>query len=198
MRQQRTDNSRGQLPLATVATANVLVWELQLVGPTTLRIRITDAPTGLSLNGVPAMTRSSDGALPDSAVLDVNDITMEYPSSMPDGTMFTLPSKDPALRGQQGQYLAGASRTDAAPPPSLPVVFFGDGNTCGSDSINVANAGVLTTAVVGSGSPTSVIYIIVPTANLAPVALTGPTTAGPVDPGSSLRLVWDGGAWQVG
>jgi hypothetical protein len=66
-------------------------------------------PEGLSLVGVPGFAVRGSAAVPVSAVLGSNLLTLEWSLPVQPSDVIELGAQDPALRGPQGEYLSPGS-----------------------------------------------------------------------------------------
>lgn len=121
-RQQRTNNARGTLPYRAVAAAPGLPWTVTSIVGAVITIGLTNPPSGVSLNGIPALLRSDTSALPVSATLTGSALTLTFAAPLGVGPTLTLAAKDPAVRGPQGQYLAADVYDTTGGSPPVPAV----------------------------------------------------------------------------
>lgn len=196
-RQQRTNNARGTLRDRILANAGVLDWVPTTPSGSTVIIGFVDPPVHASLAGIPQMVRSDTNATPTGATWDGSSLTLTFGSAIGAGVTLTLPSRDPAFRGSSGEYLDGKSYTTAALPNPPSVEFFNDGGTpqrllvCVYDGTSLGAWNVSNGSTVGDW-----MVLVVPSAAIGGVILSGSITPTTLDAGTIQTFTWDGAQWS--
>ena len=120
-RQQRGSAVRGTVQLPNAWPVRSLTLAILTRVANTLTLEIFGIAGKVSLSGVPQITRSDTGAAPTSAAFTApHTLTLTYLTGLPAGLTYTIPSQDPALRTNTGQWLAATSLVnDDVPAPTF-------------------------------------------------------------------------------
>lgn len=119
MRQQRTSRLRLQTLPQVPSTLPDLQWRVVSIFGVNVQMEVQGLALGSSINGVPQVYCDSLTAVPVDAVLSVDTVTLEYGSAPALNSIFTWPSREPAVRNQQGQFVAGWTQPNYQYQPLL-------------------------------------------------------------------------------
>lgn len=196
-RQQRANSARGSVRWNVLATAGVLTWTPDGISGTSAVIQLTSVPSGLTVSGIPAWTRSDTAEMPTGATLSGDQLFVTWTTPFPLGTIITIPGIDRAVTGPQGQTIAAGEMTLNSVPQIPPVQLWGGDNSIGEFTVNVAQVAPITLTVPTTGDPGG--WLIVANAQLAgdSVNIAGGATPDTVSPGEVAIYRWTGSGWAV-
>lgn len=195
-RQQRTDNSRGKTRPKILANNDDFAWSLNITVPVTVDLIIANPPSGIVLVGLPQLIRSDNGQGPVTALWDGVKVAMSYADPIGPGVTFSLAQKDPALRGNVGQYLQAGDFTTPDAPVGAAVELNGDGATINLNITSVPD-GPVVNWTVPDGDYTNVWWAVAnPTALATGINLSGNVTPATVNAGEAFTYRWNGASWD--
>jgi hypothetical protein len=150
----------------------------------------------MSLNGIPQAVRSDTGETPLNATLTGEVLDLNWATVLPLGVTVTIPPKDPALRGPQGQYLESGIIIGPAAQPPIPVVYRTNTTTVEQFSINVYTD-ALGSLNVPTASETPSWFTVITLPSLTTDLVLPPSCNPQTIPSSeSWQYTWDGTLWQ--
>lgn len=188
-RQQRTQNNRGQQPVATLAFVRPVEWTIAEVIGVTIKLSFVE-PTGEPfINGLPRFLLEPAGEYCLTATVVGSQVWLQFPSNITDSQTLSIGAKDPAVRFPSGAYLApGSAEYVILPPPD--VAFINASSTLTSAVSVMANDGGGTVLFPSLSAP-EWRTLINPGAGADPVVV-GSFTVGPQSVG---KFKWDGSVW---
>ena len=196
-RQQRANSARGTVRWNVLATAGVLTWTPNGVSGTSAVIQLTSVPSGLTVSGIPAWTRSDIPEMPTSATLSGNQLLVTWTTPFPPGTIITIPGVDRAVSGPQGQTIAAGEMTLEAVPQIPPTVVETADTEVFQYQVSSFSVAPVTVTVPVTGDPGGWLIVINGAIGTGDLTVTPAATPSTVPPQTVALYRWTGSGWDV-
>lgn len=196
-RQQRTNNSRGQIPSTTIAATPEIVWTMLGANATQVVISTSVPVLTLVINGIPQFRILETNELPTGVTVTGPNLTITYAGPLPGGFNVSLPPRDPAIRTNTGGFMAPAIQRFAAPSRTTEE-FLASGDIQAAQ-VGVYNgvAGLAAITLANGTREAQQAVVINPALPAATLTVTdaGGGTLATLAPNTIHEFNWTSGAW---